>query len=200
MPNGCHRPHPLRHKAYTKNIRIVVAFQKAETIWMPKAESFVLQAVSAFSMPKIPLSREWMFWRDSEQLTGFKLRVEGLPAAVSSRALFEREKGRRDKRSFRTKIGRWFYGRYCCPSVLWKCCDCQNLQSARIPAKKLLAGGQNPSLLDTSPIFKQALSFVMRSGTTASKGIRPPRPGSLRPQAPGDYRISPEASLYIPPS
>ena len=32
-----------------------------------------------------------------------------------------------------------------------------SLKSARIPAKKLLASGQNPSLLDTLLFFKQAL-------------------------------------------
>ena len=35
--------------------------QKAETIWMPKAESLVLQAVSAFSMPKNHTLEQWMF-------------------------------------------------------------------------------------------------------------------------------------------
>ena len=37
-----------------------------------------------------------------------------------------------------------------------------SLKSARIPAKKLLASGQNPSLLDTLLFFKQALKPEQR--------------------------------------
>ena len=34
-----------------------------------------------------------------------------------------------------------------------------SLQSARIPGKNCLSEAQNPSLPDTSPIFRQALAF-----------------------------------------
>ena len=77
-----------RHFSRLRNIDFNRPFQKAETVWISTAESLVLQAVSAFSMPKIGPSQEWIFWRDSERLTGFELQVEGLLAAVSSRRPF----------------------------------------------------------------------------------------------------------------
>ena len=36
-------------------------YQKAETIWMSKVESLVLQGVSAFSMPKKRDLERWIF-------------------------------------------------------------------------------------------------------------------------------------------
>ena len=69
-----------------------VITQKAETIWMSKAESLVLQAVSAFSMPKNRTLEQWMFPGSAKQLAGFELRFSESSTAFPTQRPFSRVK------------------------------------------------------------------------------------------------------------
>ena len=59
---------------------------------MPKAESLVLQAVSAFSMPKNHTLEQWMFPGSAKQLAGFELRFSGVSTAFPTQRPFSRVK------------------------------------------------------------------------------------------------------------